>query len=335
MRSGGRVVEGARLESEYGSKAHRGFESLPLRHFVRSSHAPVVALDFKPRTIDPDCLIPKRNRHDARPGLKISEDVIPVTIELWGGHECTVNRVGDTYRDQTRLTGHHDRLDDLDRFARLGLKRLRYPVLWERTVGDAPGVYDWSWSDQRMARLRELGIDPIVGLLHHGSGPAFTSLLADDFAAMFADYAAAAAERYPWVTYWVPINEPLTTARFSAPLWPLVSPSPGRSLVLARSPQPDRRYQVGDASHPHRQSRCAPCPDRRSGTRLCDPRGTRYRGLLQRATLGWLGRPVRTGQAGTPLMANFASTRLRETAERDRFSPMSARHHRPQSLCHQ
>ena len=25
------MVEGARLESEYGSKAHRGFESLPLR----------------------------------------------------------------------------------------------------------------------------------------------------------------------------------------------------------------------------------------------------------------------------------------------------------------
>ena len=33
MRSGGRVVEGARLESEYTPKAYRGFESLPLRHF--------------------------------------------------------------------------------------------------------------------------------------------------------------------------------------------------------------------------------------------------------------------------------------------------------------
>ena len=31
LRSGGRVVEGARLESEYTSKAYRGFESLPLR----------------------------------------------------------------------------------------------------------------------------------------------------------------------------------------------------------------------------------------------------------------------------------------------------------------
>src|SRR3546814_2864138 len=33
MRSGGRVVEGARLESEYTAKPYRGFESLPLRHF--------------------------------------------------------------------------------------------------------------------------------------------------------------------------------------------------------------------------------------------------------------------------------------------------------------
>ena len=34
MRSGGRVVEGARLESEYTSKAYRGFESHPLRHLL-------------------------------------------------------------------------------------------------------------------------------------------------------------------------------------------------------------------------------------------------------------------------------------------------------------
>ena len=38
MRSGGRVVEGARLESEYTAKAYRGFESLPLRHPVPATH---------------------------------------------------------------------------------------------------------------------------------------------------------------------------------------------------------------------------------------------------------------------------------------------------------
>jgi dTDP-4-dehydrorhamnose reductase len=57
---------------------------------------------------------------------------------------------------------------------------------------------------------------PIAGLLHHGSGPRYTSLLHDDFARAFARFAGAAAERYPWIEDWTPINEPLTTARFSA-----------------------------------------------------------------------------------------------------------------------
>ena len=55
-----------------------------------------------------------------------------------------------------------------------------------------------------------------MGLLHHGSGPKDTSLIDDDFPELFAQYAAAAAQRYPWVRLWTPINEPLTTARFSA-----------------------------------------------------------------------------------------------------------------------
>ena len=57
---------------------------------------------------------------------------------------------------------------------------------------------------------------PIAGLLHHGSGPASTHLLDDNFGQCFAAYARAAAERYPWIRDWTPINEPLTTARFSA-----------------------------------------------------------------------------------------------------------------------
>lgn len=136
-------------------------------------------------------------------------------LQLWGGHECTVNRVGDVWRDQTRLSGHETRLADLDVFASLGLEALRYPVLWER-VEIEPGVFDWGWTDQRMARLRDLGLRPIVGLLHHGSGPRWTDLLDLAFPAGLEAFARRAAERYPWVTDWTPVNEPLTTARFSA-----------------------------------------------------------------------------------------------------------------------
>jgi len=134
-------------------------------------------------------------------------------IELWGGVECTVNRVRDYYCDQVHLTGHETREDDLDRFANLGIKAMRYPVLWERTAPE--GKANWKWPDQRLHHLRELGITPIVGLLHHGSGPKITSLIDPDFPRRFSEYARSVAQRYPWLENYVPINEPLTTARFS------------------------------------------------------------------------------------------------------------------------
>ncbi|HEX6313501.1 MAG TPA: family 1 glycosylhydrolase [Gemmatimonadaceae bacterium] len=135
-------------------------------------------------------------------------------MEIWGGVECTVNRVGDRYLDQVRRTGHDDRLDDLERFAELGITAIRYPILWERSAGGDPDA-SFAWSDARLARLREIGVRPIAGLLHHGSGPVHTELSDPRFPSLLAEYAAAVARRYPWILEWTPINEPLTTARFS------------------------------------------------------------------------------------------------------------------------
>ncbi|MFN3877257.1 MAG: UDP-galactopyranose mutase [Brevundimonas sp.] len=134
--------------------------------------------------------------------------------EIWGGVECTVNRVGDQVIDQIRMTGHHDRLSDLDQFHALGLRVLRVPLLWER-IEMAPSVHDWTWADAYMARLSELEIRPIVGLVHHGSGPRWADLTTPDFATGLAAFAGLVAARYPWVRDWTPVNEPLTTARFS------------------------------------------------------------------------------------------------------------------------
>jgi len=138
-------------------------------------------------------------------------------LELWGGVECTVNRVGDAFLDQFAFSGHLSRPDDLDRFAGLGLHTLRYPVSWERTTGFTGRLdhADWSWPDARLARLRELGIRPIVGLVHHGSGPLGTSLVDPAFPEKLAEFARSVAARYPWVTDYTPVSEPLTTARFS------------------------------------------------------------------------------------------------------------------------
>jgi dTDP-4-dehydrorhamnose reductase len=129
--------------------------------------------------------------------------------------ECTVNRVGDAFFDQIERSGHAHRIDDLDAFAALGITAMRYPVLWERTAPGALADADWRWPDARLARLRVLAIRPIVGLVHHGSGPAHTHLLDPAFADGLAAFAHAVALRYPWVDDWTPVNEPLTTARFS------------------------------------------------------------------------------------------------------------------------
>jgi dTDP-4-dehydrorhamnose reductase len=131
-------------------------------------------------------------------------------LELWAGVECTVNRVGDRYHDQLRRNGYRRRPDDLERFASLGIRALREPVIWEQVEERG-----WAEADLWLWRLRELGIRPIVTLLHHGSGPRHTSLVDPAFPGKLAAFARAVAERYPWVTDWTPVNEPLTTARFS------------------------------------------------------------------------------------------------------------------------
>jgi dTDP-4-dehydrorhamnose reductase len=137
-------------------------------------------------------------------------------LELWGGHECTVNRVGDSWFDQTVISGHEHRPGDLALFAELGVRKLRYPALWERIAPEHPDRRDFRWTDERIAEIARLGMEPILTLCHHGSGPRYTSLLDEGFASGLAAHAAVVAARYPHVGDYTPVNEPLTTARFSA-----------------------------------------------------------------------------------------------------------------------
>lgn len=137
------------------------------------------------------------------------------TLELWAGPECTVNRVGNAWRDQLEETGFAQRLDDIDRIASLGIRRIRLPLLWERCATATPRVFDWRWSDARMRRVRECSVDAIAGFVHHGSGPSTTHLLDPSFARELAHYAGAVARRYPDLSAYTPVNEPTTTARFS------------------------------------------------------------------------------------------------------------------------
>jgi dTDP-4-dehydrorhamnose reductase len=124
--------------------------------------------------------------------------------------------VGDEFRDQLDYADHYRRDADIDAVSSLSISSLRYPVLWERHQPRKDSVIDWSWSERQLSSLREKEITPIAGLLHHGSGPSFTNLLDPHFPEHLANYAESVATRFPWLTDYIPVNEPLTTARFSA-----------------------------------------------------------------------------------------------------------------------
>jgi len=126
-----------------------------------------------------------------------------------------MNRVGDGFRDQLLYSGHYSRPGDIEQFATLGIKKLRYPVLWEFHQPDQNKIIDWSWTENQLHTIRENNMTPIAGLVHHGSGPAFTDLNDKEFPYKLARYAKAVAKKFPWLEYYTPVNEPLTTARFS------------------------------------------------------------------------------------------------------------------------
>src|SRR5579875_432550 len=135
--------------------------------------------------------------------------------EIWGGVECTINRVNQSFFDQLVYSGHYQRLQDLELIADLGIKKIRYPILWEKHQFQKNEVVNWCWINQQVNFLKSRNVDVIAGLLHHGSGPVFTHLLDKNFPYLFADYARQVATQFPWINYYTPVNEPLTTARFS------------------------------------------------------------------------------------------------------------------------
>lgn len=129
---------------------------------------------------------------------------------MWAGFECTLNRVGERYQDQLLPSERAMRLECMRLLPRLGIKAFRYRIAWEDETTPL------SQYEDDMAFFAENGITPILGLVHHGSGPAHTSLLDDNFADGLAQHAKKVAQAFPDAVHWTPVNEPLTTARFSA-----------------------------------------------------------------------------------------------------------------------
>ncbi len=135
--------------------------------------------------------------------------------ELWGGIESACVHLEDGTYDQLESTGHLARNDDLEQILDLGLHALRYPVQIDHVAPQGLDRADWSLSDERLGMLSMAGTRPVVTLLHHGTRYGNIDVRAEEFAGLIAEYAAAVATRYPWLRDYTPINEPLTTARFS------------------------------------------------------------------------------------------------------------------------
>ncbi|MBZ2210024.1 family 1 glycosylhydrolase [Massilia soli] len=118
--------------------------------------------------------------------------------------------------DEMEKTGHYARWrEDLGLVKELGIEVLRYGPPYHRThLG--PGRYDWEFTDQVFGEMRRLGIEPIVDLCHFGVPDWLGNFQNPDFPMLFAEYAKAFAERFPWITLYTPVNEMFVAANFSA-----------------------------------------------------------------------------------------------------------------------
>jgi len=118
--------------------------------------------------------------------------------------------------DEYELTQHyHFWHTDLGLARQAGATTIRYGIPWYR-IEPEPGRFRWSWVDEVVDRLEELGLEAIVDLMHYGT-PLWldNAFLNHSYPERIAAYAAAVAERYRGrLTAFTPLNEPLVNAEF-------------------------------------------------------------------------------------------------------------------------
>ncbi len=103
--------------------------------------------------------------------------------------------------------------EDLKLLARDGITDFRCCIPWHK-IERVRGVYDWAWTDRYLGYVRRLGLRPIADPLHHTSFPQWLEhgFANPEFPDAYQDFVRAFAKRYPWVTDYTIINEPLATA---------------------------------------------------------------------------------------------------------------------------
>ena len=127
----------------------------------------------------------------------------------------TINN-GRTRIDQMEACFHYERWrEDFDLVEEMDIHFLRYgPPIHRTFLG--PDRYDWEFADLTLNDLKRRDITPIMDLCHFGVPDWIGNFQNPDFPQLFATYAAAFADRYPWVQLYTPVNEMFICATFSA-----------------------------------------------------------------------------------------------------------------------
>lgn len=133
-------------------------------------------------------------------------------------------RPGERPLDEYELTEHYQHWhSDMQLASEAACEFIRWGIPWYR-VNPARGRWDWDWTDRVLGRMGELGIRPIIDLLHYGTPMWLEREFANpDYPQLFTEYAVAAAERYAdHVADYTPVNEPMIHARFTGDIayWP-------------------------------------------------------------------------------------------------------------------
>ncbi|OGV43319.1 MAG: hypothetical protein A2X46_06700 [Lentisphaerae bacterium GWF2_57_35] len=147
----------------------------------------------------------------------------------------------------------------------LGLSHIRYSIPWHYSE-PSRGKFDWSQADERIGYCIDLGLQPIMDVMHFGT-PVWLPLAVGDpeFPEALEQFTEAMVQRYRKdIATWCPINEPLVTSLFSGDFgfWPphsrkwtgyfpvlsRVAMGTSRAIRAIRHVQPEGKIVVCDAA---------------------------------------------------------------------------------------
>lgn len=118
--------------------------------------------------------------------------------------------------DEMEKCGHYEKWrEDFALVEETGISFLRYGIPPYRVFLGAE-KYDWEFTDLAFAELLRMDIAPVVDLCHFGVPDWIGNFQNEDFPALFAAYARAFAQRFPWIQLYTPVNEMYICATFSA-----------------------------------------------------------------------------------------------------------------------